>query len=467
MVGWTSSGGGSIGIDGRVSVYADLPDATLNPDKIYLVETATGIIFINYRKAGLYYSNGVSWDFMPNSVQANFVMYDNTTSLLVATNAQSAIDEIKLVPTMYHGVVENPAITDNGNGTINLSAGACNFGVATNGNGLTRRLATPAAANIALTNNAVNYVYADYNAGSPIINVTLTAIIFSNDARLVSLYRVVREGNDLHMLDYDEYGISLADKSFYKDIALNSFERQTGLILSTAATRISTVSAGSAWFGVKVFSLSENKAGVSGELYQYYLTAGVWSSQLVTAYDSTYYSDGTNRQSLGVSKYVAKYFYRGIEVDNHAYYIHGDQKNSLADALTEAVPVTPAVITAHSLYVGKIVIQQNSANGVAYPRAGEGAVISNGAVNHSDLANINPAGPGVTAGHISDGTQIIGGIKTFLSLLISKVSNDSYSYGGSVLLQKSNGTTAAPTALVAGDIFGVIQAGVYNGSAYT
>jgi hypothetical protein len=218
------------------------------------------------------------------------------------------------------------------------------------------------------------------------------------------------------MLDYDEYGISLADKSFYKDIALNSFERQTGLMLSTAATRISTVSAGSAWFGVKLFSLAENKAGISGELYEYYLTAGVWGSQLVTAYDSTYYSDGTDRQSLGVSKYDAKYFYRGIEVDNHAYYIHGDQKNSLADALAEAVPVAPEVVTAHSLYVGKIVIQQNATNGVAYPRTWGQTVSVSGATNHEDLSGILQAGTGVLNGHISNGTQTIAGAKTFSDL---------------------------------------------------
>jgi hypothetical protein len=97
--GSNNSGGGSFGIDGRVSVYADLPDATLNADKIYIVETATGIIFINRKKAGLYYSDGVSWEFMPNSVQADFVMYDNTNSGLLATDVQGAIDEIRTVAT--------------------------------------------------------------------------------------------------------------------------------------------------------------------------------------------------------------------------------------------------------------------------------------------------------------------------------------------------------------------------------
>jgi hypothetical protein len=36
---------------------------------------------------------------MPNSVQADFVMYDNTNSGLLATNAQTAIDEIRTVAT--------------------------------------------------------------------------------------------------------------------------------------------------------------------------------------------------------------------------------------------------------------------------------------------------------------------------------------------------------------------------------
>jgi len=320
------------------------------------------------------------------------VSYDNSLSLLSSIDVQSAIDEMRTIPTRYHGVITLPTITDNTDGTVSIGAGSCNFSVVADGDGAIVRLSTPAADPVSLIDGVTNYVYADYNSGTPTINVAVTPNDFLSDGRLVPLFRIIREGTDLHILDYDAYGLGLSDKMFFKDVALRAFERSSGLVLSTAATRISTVSAGSAWFGVQLYTLDANVSGTSGELEYYYLVAGVWNKSTVTAYDSIYYSDGTDRQSLGVSKYVAKYFYRGVETDNHVYYISGNQKNSVSEAMAEAVPVAPSVITSHSIYVGKVVIQQGATNGIAYPRSWEGSIATSGAVNHNDLANRDAAG---------------------------------------------------------------------------
>ena len=332
------------------------------------------------------------------------VTFDDTVSLLGATNVQDAIDLIRTQADTSHGVVTLPTITDNLDGSVAIGAGVANFGTAADGDNVIVRLATPAADPVALTDGQVNYVYADYNAGTPSIAVTLVPSGFISDARLVPLFRVIREGTDLHILDYDEYAIGLADKLFYKEVTQRAFERQSGLVLSTAATRISTVSAGSAWFGVQLYTLDTNVAGSAGELEYYYPVSGVWNKTTVTEYDSTYYSDGTDQQTLGVAKYVAKYFFRGVETDNHVYYISGNQFNTAAEALAEAVPTAPSVITSHSLYVGKIVIQQGATNGIAYPRAWEGTVSTAGAVNHNDLANRDAAGSHASFIPLADST---------------------------------------------------------------
>lgn len=81
-------------IDGRVSTFADLPTASLNADTIYVVETTTGVPFINRNVAGMYYSDGVSWTRMPESIQSDRVIYDNNTSGLTATDIQAAVDEL-------------------------------------------------------------------------------------------------------------------------------------------------------------------------------------------------------------------------------------------------------------------------------------------------------------------------------------------------------------------------------------
>ena len=44
-----------------VNTYDDLPDPANNNHKIYFVKIATGTMFINRKKAGLYRSDGIKW----------------------------------------------------------------------------------------------------------------------------------------------------------------------------------------------------------------------------------------------------------------------------------------------------------------------------------------------------------------------------------------------------------------------
>lgn len=45
----------------NVDTFADLPSASESTGEVYLVKTATGVIFVNRKRAGLYLSNGTSW----------------------------------------------------------------------------------------------------------------------------------------------------------------------------------------------------------------------------------------------------------------------------------------------------------------------------------------------------------------------------------------------------------------------
>lgn len=45
-----------------VDTFADLPSAEKYVGEVWLVQFATGVIFINRKRAGLYLSNGTSWD---------------------------------------------------------------------------------------------------------------------------------------------------------------------------------------------------------------------------------------------------------------------------------------------------------------------------------------------------------------------------------------------------------------------
>lgn len=342
-----------------------------------------------------------------------------------------------LKPTTYvsSGVVTLPTITDNEDGTISIGTdGLYNFYKnSTATNGIAQLAVETALVNQTLADETASFIYADYNSGVPFFAVTTNVPDYLLNLDWIPVFRVYRSGNSLHILNYDAYGTASVFKVLYKDIALKGFERQSGLTLSTAATRISTVSLGSAWFAVQPYSLAANVAGTTGQLYEFYLTAGVWSSVLVTEYDASYYSDGINRLDLGLNKYVAKYFFRAVGELNQVYYTHGNQYNTALLAYDEGIPSPPPEISSHSIFVGKIVIQKSATNGVAYPRLWTGTALTAGATNHSDLANIELAAAGVTAGHINDQAQMLEGVKTFSSAIaVDRITTAKvwHAYGG-------------------------------------
>lgn len=340
--------------------------------------------------------------------KTKFRYYDDGASDVIGSLIEDQRND-----NLFHGVISLPTLTDNGNGSITLASnGVFNFYRDAQGRTECARYAA-IGSTLTLTNNAVNYVYADYNSASPIYAVTLAPSTFLTDARLAPCYRIIRDGNMLHTIDYDSYGLTLPEKSFFKDITLHAQERQSGLVLSTAPTRIATISSGTAWFGVQLLNLATNTQGSAGVCFEWFLTAGVWGKQTITSYDATYYSDGTDRLTLANTRWVAKYFFRGVENQNHMYMVHGNQQTSATNALNEAIPILPFIIPAHAMYVGKIVIQKNATNGTAYPRDWGTTLSGTAVVNHDDLAGINQAASGVTNGHINDAAQTIAGAKNF------------------------------------------------------
>jgi len=78
----TLGAGGTGYISGAVNTYADLPDVVEASGSFYLVKTGSGIYLINRKPAGLYYSNGTTWESAPDIVpffsSNNFRIYDNT-----------------------------------------------------------------------------------------------------------------------------------------------------------------------------------------------------------------------------------------------------------------------------------------------------------------------------------------------------------------------------------------------------
>ena len=328
---------------------------------------------------------------LPNTNIANWIKIVTEKPFFTVDNEKVEVTSLKA--PIIAGVITLPSYQDNENGSIVINSdGLGNFCTTADGKSHIVKLNFSTQATFTLTDNTVNYIYVTYNNGTPIYGVTTSPSTYLTDFRILPLYRIARIGNELCVLDYDEYGSNYSLKNLYKDISINGFQRLTGLELSTTATRISKINQGSGWFGGTFKILLENKANTTGKLYEYYLVSGVWNRSEVLLYDAIYYSDGTDRKTLDSTKYVEKYFYRFFGDANKSCYFHGKQYLTKNEAIIEEIPVIPTIVSSDTIFVGKIVIQQGVTNGEAFSRTWNPQVNVQGQVNYDDIYGFQNVG---------------------------------------------------------------------------
>jgi hypothetical protein len=94
------AGGGSDFIAGKtVANFAALPDAALNSGLLAIVLNSQGVWLINYKAAGLYYSDGATWTY-----QGDYTLTDQASEIefaaagnITATNVQAALTQVDAI----------------------------------------------------------------------------------------------------------------------------------------------------------------------------------------------------------------------------------------------------------------------------------------------------------------------------------------------------------------------------------
>ncbi|MCX6728292.1 MAG: hypothetical protein NTV39_00780 [Candidatus Saccharibacteria bacterium] len=161
----------------------------------------------------------------------------STSQLVIDSNSvKTAIQEIDANTQCYTGgVVISPSFADNGNGSVTLGSGTYNLYNNSSGTGVIKQYVI-SGNTFTLTDNSENYIYANYNSGTPILSVT-TSINTLTHTNTQTLYTIYREGTDLLILDWDHAANALPNRNNRRNIVTNRFAVQTAPILSEVATR--------------------------------------------------------------------------------------------------------------------------------------------------------------------------------------------------------------------------------------
>jgi hypothetical protein len=316
--------------------------------------------------------------------------HTGTQAISTVSGLQTALDTLEANrQNIDHGVFTQPAVTDNGNGTISLAAGGLvNLHTDADGTSGLFRYTLPAAGPLSLTDGTTNYIVASSTGYT--VSTSQAVLV---DRRLAVVYQIYRTGTGLHTLTYGPYANDTASRLLIRTIQSDKFRKITGLVISETATRIVNVSAGSVYFGVAIQALAASVSNVN-QMYLYTRTGGVWSGAIVTQYNNIQWNNGTNTVTLSNGRYAVNWIYRGVESQNHTYVVLGNGDYTLSQAQASQPDGLPDIISSHAILVGRIIVQKNASTATQIDQVATIAFTGSAVYNHNDLANIQGGAAG-------------------------------------------------------------------------
>lgn len=285
------------------------------------------------------------------------------------------------------GPVEKIVLVNNGDGTINAPSIIVYLYSNSNWSGTYRHYHIPAATNLALTDNTINYLVANYNSGSPVYQITTDPATINN-SNIALIATMSRVGNEIHWIPVD-WGLATAVKLNNRQINIQRFERSSGLMLSETATRVINISSGVIWYGSSSNPVSSVVSSSNNADFWYH-SAGNWTKSIVSTYNNSQYDDGTNLGSLSANDYTVNWVYRyldGAGLPKIAYVL-GSSYSTLAQAQASLSPNIPVVLDRTAILVGRIIVRNGQSTAAQIDSAFATAFAGSVVTDHNNLSGL-------------------------------------------------------------------------------
>lgn len=348
--------------------------------------TITGAGTIGDPFVAAMFDQSLNTDDSPSFVDVSLDDLGTSQSVINSDSIKTAVQQLDANTQCYSGgVVIAPSLTDNTDGSVTLGSGTYNLYSAANGTGVIKQYVI-AGDTFTLTDQAENYVYADYNSGTPQLAVTTNRNILTHTTTQ-TIFSIYRDGTTLVTLDWDGVGDALSNKLNRRNVYTDRFAVQTAPVLGEVATRTVTVGSGIVWFGVINQSL-DTFSSATDTLYFLYHSSGVWTRSAVSQYNNTQYDDGTDLQTLTDGNYSVGFYYRSVSSAKTVYMVLGGGDYNLAQAQAATPPAgLPSYIGSHTILVGRIIVQKNASAATQIDSAFTTVFASTPVSDHNQLSN--------------------------------------------------------------------------------
>ncbi len=296
------------------------------------------------------------------------------------------------------------AITDSGSGQIDIAEceGLIRPTSSTTDSLVSFKVA--ATTNFAITDDSVEYIYVDYNSGTPQFVANSSYLVEATDMVLIG--GAVDEGGDI-ITEWNE-GVRLDESiakagRFLRRIHTLIRDVRVGGLAFTDGGSSNTLelSAGSLWRGRTEYTITAKDTDAADTFREYYRDGGGgWTQDATeTTWDNYYWDDGTGTlNDLGANRWGVHWLY--ITADDAIHLVYGrEQHNSSTDAETQAVPSSlPDILTANGVLAARLIFQRNDTAADSFASSFDMTFNSAGAGDITDVGDC-------TEGACLDGTS--------------------------------------------------------------
>jgi hypothetical protein len=343
----------------------------------------------------------------PNSTQLcfqsvgfnNILCMDNTGLLQV----NGVLSTSAAIFPRYVGIMNDTAavVIDNGNGSITVPSNQVNCYDGNIYTGILRRYTVPSASfTMTLGNDVANYIYVACGP-SPTYAVTTDRTQIDNLAKVqVSKVIYANAGSPVHIETEATHGAGMPGRIYQRLLDTDQFGLSQDTVIALGNTG-TTISLGGLdiWAGIDQYILPA-VSNATRSFFVYH-SGGTWtnSNKLGTAFNNTHYDNGTDLVPFTPGYYGIMDIYRGIEVNNHIYFVpHTTQYPNLAQAqAATTVALNPKLVSAHSVFVGRAIFQESNASEIYMNAFTQGTFFPGAGVlsSHNTLSGLDGGSAGL------------------------------------------------------------------------
>ena len=399
-------------IAGEIVAIAEkgAPAAT---DVLIIEDSADGnnkkrVQITNLPPGGAHTLDGGQSDVTITGVADNEVLaYDlGTTEWINQTLAASDIGASELGVATYDDVqdyinffgdrtlLSGGAISDNGDGTATVALGKAWAKATDSDTAVGNFFDFSADASVSLTDLTTNYIYVDYNAGTPQIVVATSKLTHGFKQDHIIVGAVYRDGNTLHLHQADNLGIGRVNRVHMHNYERYGVERVSGIVTNSTGTRNLSITTGVVYEGLNRHITNAFDTSVADIFSYWYYDGDLGTPAWVevtgaTQISNTQYNDvATGLANLTANRYGVHWVYIDTDGENlHVVYGQGDYRANEAEEV--GIPSSlPNVVTNYCVLIAKI-INQEGTNTLTITYPWTSAFTSSLATDHGSLAGLS------------------------------------------------------------------------------